>query len=103
MTGFLLRCFCVALAFVAFGFSAPFIHAAEAPAKPSPPKFSTEANDGFVIEREGLTVKGIFLKPSGKGPFPAILISHGLGGNARGFGLPKAKDFVKLGYVCIAP
>jgi dipeptidyl aminopeptidase/acylaminoacyl peptidase len=32
-----------------------------------------------------------------------VLISHGLGGNAAQFGLPKAREFVKWGFVCIAP
>lgn len=46
---------------------------------------------------------GILLKPDGKGPFPAILISHGLGGSAENFALNKAREFVKWGMVCIAP
>src|SRR5262249_55412366 len=37
------------------------------------------------------------------GPFPAVLISHGMGSNAEQFGTAKAKDFVKWGFVCIAP
>ena len=48
-------------------------------------------------------MSGILLKPEGKGPFPAILISHGLGGSAGSFGLSKAREFVKWGLVCIAP
>lgn len=48
-------------------------------------------------------VTGILVKPSGPGPFPAILISHGLGGSAESFALPKARDFVRKGYVCIIP
>lgn len=59
--------------------------------------------DRFTYQDGALTVRGIILKPEGKGPFPAILISHGLGGNAERFGLPKARDFVKWGFVCIAP
>jgi len=50
-----------------------------------------------------LKMDGIFLKPEGKGPFPAILISHGLGGSAESFGMEKASEFVKWGMVCIAP
>lgn len=49
------------------------------------------------------TMNGILLKPEGKGPFPAVLISHGLGGNAQSFGMNKAREIVKWGYVCIAP
>jgi dienelactone hydrolase len=48
-------------------------------------------------------VSGILVKPEGKGPHPAILISHGLGGSAESFGLLKAREFVKMGLVCIAP
>ena len=50
-----------------------------------------------------LSMEGILMKPEGDGPFPALLLSHGRGGNAEGFGASKAREFVKLGYVCIAP
>ncbi len=50
-----------------------------------------------------LSMEGILIKPDGDGPFPAILISHGMGGNAAGFGAMKATEFVKWGFVCIAP
>ena len=50
-----------------------------------------------------LSMEGILIKPDGNGPFPAILISHGMGGNAAGFGAMKAAEFVKWGFVCIAP
>jgi len=54
--------------------------------------------------REGeFTMNGVLLKPEGKGPFPAVLISHGLGGSAESFGLNKAREMVKWGFVCIAP
>jgi dienelactone hydrolase len=46
---------------------------------------------------------GILLKPAGKGPFPAALISHGFGGNAQSFGMQKAREMVQWGFVCIAP
>ncbi len=48
-------------------------------------------------------MSGILLKPEGKGPFPAVLISHGLGGSAESFGMNKAREMVRWGYVCIAP
>jgi acetyl esterase/lipase/predicted alpha/beta-hydrolase family hydrolase len=48
-------------------------------------------------------MNGILLKPEGKGPFPAVLISHGLGGAAESFGMNKAREMVQWGYVCIAP
>ena len=54
--------------------------------------------------REGeFVMNGILLKPEGPGPFPAVLISHGLGGSAESFGLSKAREMVKWGFVCIAP
>ncbi|MFM7182993.1 MAG: prolyl oligopeptidase family serine peptidase [Verrucomicrobiales bacterium] len=54
--------------------------------------------------RDGdFVMDGILLKPEGKGPFPAVLISHGLGGSAESFGLTKAREMVKWGFVCIAP
>lgn len=54
--------------------------------------------------REGdFTMDGIFMKPEGKGPFPAVLISHGMGGNAEGFGMMKAREMVGWGLACIAP
>ena len=45
---------------------------------------------------------GILVKPDGKGPFPAILISHGMGSSAASFALNKARVMVKWGLVCIA-
>ncbi|MBM4093292.1 MAG: hypothetical protein FJ276_28355, partial [Planctomycetes bacterium] len=54
--------------------------------------------------RDGdFVMNGILLKPEGQGPFPAVLISHGLGGSAESFGLTKAREMVKWGFVCIAP
>jgi acetyl esterase/lipase len=50
-----------------------------------------------------LSMRGILLKPEGRGPFPAVLISHGLGGSAPSFGLGKAREMVKWGLVCMAP
>ncbi len=82
-----------------------------APAARKPPALSrgTEVKD-FRLEGErwtcvvdGQTLSGILRKPEGKGPFPAILISHGLGGSAESFGLVKAREFVGWGMVCIAP
>ena len=55
----------------------------------------------WTCEVGGETVSGILLKPEGKGPFPALLISHGKGGSVRGFTQQKASQFVKEGFVCI--
>jgi len=54
--------------------------------------------------RDGdFAMEGILLKPQGNGPFPAVLISHGLGGSAQSFGMMKAREMVQWGMVCIAP
>ncbi|QIF05272.1 prolyl oligopeptidase family serine peptidase [Roseimicrobium sp. ORNL1] len=56
----------------------------------------------WTCEADGKPLSGILIKPAGKGPFPAILINHGLGSNAEQFGRMKAKEFVQWGMVCIA-
>ncbi|MCX7827171.1 MAG: prolyl oligopeptidase family serine peptidase, partial [Verrucomicrobiae bacterium] len=84
------------------------------PSQPAAPATTTPAAGsavkGFKLDGErwtceagGRPFSGILLKPDGNGPFPAILISHGLGGSAESFGLNKACEFVKWGLVCIAP
>jgi dienelactone hydrolase len=52
----------------------------------------------------GTTVdlQGILLKPSGAGPFPAVVISHGAGGNASGYSRTIAAEMVRWGIVGIA-
>ncbi|MGC3969041.1 MAG: alpha/beta fold hydrolase [Pirellulales bacterium] len=81
-------------------------------ALPLPCGATAQANDllGFKLdgeqwtyELEKLQFDGILLKPEGEGPFPAVLISHGLGGSAESFGLQKAREMVNWGFVCIAP
>ncbi len=83
---------------------------AGAPVPPPAPSPRSSPVPGFRIDGERWTwgtgveeVSGILVKPEGKGPFPAILISHGLGGSAESFGLKHAREFVKMGFVCIAP
>lgn len=68
------------------------------------------ALDGFTLVGNnwayvtpGRTNTGILLKPSGPGPFAAILISHGKGGTVSGFTLPKAQVMTNWGFVCIGP
>lgn len=48
-------------------------------------------------------LEGILYKPAGSGPFPAILINHGTGGNAYSYSNSIAKKMVTWNYVCIAP
>jgi dienelactone hydrolase len=57
----------------------------------------------FTFSDGELSFSGVLIKPPGKGPHSGLLVSHGLGGNAERFGRMKARDFVKLGFVCIAP
>jgi dienelactone hydrolase len=45
---------------------------------------------------------GYLLKPEGKGPFPGIILSHGLGGNAQGIMQTTGRELVSWGLVCIA-
>jgi dienelactone hydrolase len=47
-------------------------------------------------------LQGILLKPRGGGPFPAVIISHGAGGNANGYSRGIATEMVTWGLVCIA-
>src|SRR5690606_24658580 len=56
----------------------------------------------WSYEADGRALAGILVRPPGKGPFPAILINHGMGSNAEQFGMMKAREFVKWGFVCIA-
>jgi dienelactone hydrolase len=76
-----------------------FIYTSYVAGKPS---FSLQGESWTHGEGE-TQVSGILLKPEGKGPFPAVLISHGLGGSAQSFGMMKAREMVKWGLVCIAP
>src|SRR6478609_3775651 len=63
----------------------------------------TIQGEKFTLDDGTLKFSGILQKPTGKGPFPALLISHGLGGSAERFGGPKCREFVKRGFVCLAP
>lgn len=78
---------------------------AAAAATPDTPKITDLKIDGerWTCEADGKPLDGILLKPEGKGPFAAVLISHGLGGAAESFGLNKAREFVLWNMVCIAP
>ncbi len=49
------------------------------------------------------SVRGILVRPAGDGPFPAVVVSHGLGGRAATFGLTKAREFARWGMIVIAP
>lgn len=51
----------------------------------------------------GPVITGVLSTPATNGPLPAILISHGKGGSATGFSLPKAHVMTNWGAVCIGP
>ena len=51
----------------------------------------------------GGVITGILSAPATNGSWPAILISHGKGGSAFGFALPKAHVMTNWGAVCIGP
>jgi dienelactone hydrolase len=51
----------------------------------------------------GVAITGILSKPATNSSLPAILISHGKGGSAIGFSLPKAREMTNWGAVCIGP
>lgn len=46
-------------------------------------------------------MSGILHKPTGDGPFPAVVISHGFNGSSTGFSRTKALEMITWGYVCI--
>jgi|GEM_PF-1545159 dienelactone hydrolase len=56
----------------------------------------------WTCSADGRPLSGILLKPGGNGPFPGIVLSHGLGGNARMMAANRGPEMVKLGFVCIA-
>ncbi len=60
-------------------------------------------NNSFTYTDAQRSFTGIFLKPAGNGPFPAVIIDHGQGGSAAGYSLPKAREMMPWGLVAIAP
>jgi dienelactone hydrolase len=60
------------------------------------------AGSAFTYADAERTVTGIFIKPAGNGPFPPLVINHGTGGSANGFGLARANEMSPWGLVCIA-
>lgn len=56
----------------------------------------------WTCTADGKPLSGLLLKPEGDGPFPAIVLSHGLGGRAQDMMRTRGADLVKMGFVCIA-
>jgi len=55
-----------------------------------------------MLEGTRVDLQGILLKPRGRGPFPAVVLSHGVGGNAQGYGRALGAVMREWGLVCIA-
>ena len=60
------------------------------------------SGNSFTYTDAERTVTGIFIKPTGTGPFPALIINHGTSGTAGGFGLQRANEMSPWGLACIA-
>ena len=84
-----------------------------APSSPSPsaafvlqgdPESSQGATWTYKGTLQGVAydLQGIVLKPAGPGPFPAVVISHGAGGNAMGYSRAIAVQMRSWGLVGIA-
>lgn len=68
------------------------------------PASSTGASWTYRERVDGVTydLAGILRKPAGVGPFPAVIVSHGFGGNARGYANSVGAEMVQWGLVVIA-
>src|SRR6476659_3829361 len=68
------------------------------------PESASGATWTLVGTRAGkpVNLQGILLKPRGRGPFPAVVLSHGAGGNAESYGRALGTVMRKWGLVCIA-
>src|SRR4051812_21116989 len=68
------------------------------------PESAAGATWTLVGTLDGRTVdlQGVLLKPRGRGPFPAVVLSHGAGGNAQLYGRTLGDVMRAWGLVCIA-
>ena len=68
------------------------------------PESASGATWTLVGTLDGTTVdlQGILLKPRGRGPFPAVVLSHGAGGTAQSYGRAIGSVMRTWGLVCIA-
>ncbi|HEY2644905.1 MAG TPA: dienelactone hydrolase family protein [Galbitalea sp.] len=55
-----------------------------------------------TLEGTQVDLQGILLKPHGRGPFPAVVLSHAAGGNAQSYGRALGAVMRSWGLVCIA-
>jgi dienelactone hydrolase len=85
------------------------------PVEPSPDSIPGFALTGEPTDANGATwvyqaqaggisydLQGILFKPAGNGPFPAVVVSHGGGGNANQYSRNIARTMVTWGLVVIA-
>jgi len=54
------------------------------------------------VDGTAVDLQGVLLKPAGPGPFPAVVISHGAGGNAGQYALGVGREMRRWGLVAIA-
>jgi dienelactone hydrolase len=68
------------------------------------PASSSGATWSYVAQESSIAydLQGILLKPTGAGPFPAVIISHGRESSAGSYSLDVARVMVGWGLVCIA-
>src|SRR4030095_15837612 len=55
-----------------------------------------------MLDGTPVDVQGILMKPPGRGPFPAVVLSHGAGDTAQSYGRELGAVMRKWGLVCIA-
>ena len=55
-----------------------------------------------TLDGASVDLHGVLLKPRGRGPFPAVVLSHGAGSNAQVYGHELGAVMRKWGLVCIA-
>ena len=55
-----------------------------------------------VVNGSAVNLQGVLLKPAGAGPFPAVVISHGAGGNAGQYSTGLGREMRRWGLVAIA-
>jgi dienelactone hydrolase len=93
-------------------------HSPASPSPPAPPPTASSAELTFAGDPESaagaawtlrgevdgrfVDLQGILLKPTGSGPFPAVVLSHGNGGRAATFGTTVGREMRGWGLVCIA-
>jgi dienelactone hydrolase len=56
----------------------------------------------WTCTADGEPLSGVLLRPESNGSFPAVILSHGLGGNAQMIAVARGREMVKWGMICIA-